>query len=156
MSNYPYPPPNNAAGPPQNQDLEHLKLLSIFHYVFAGLSAVGSLFPMIYVGLGFLLMFMPADGNGPKGDEEAMRAMGLIFVAVAGACVLAAWLLAACVFFAGRYLAGRTHYTYCLVLACVSCVFMPLGTALGVFTLIVLLRPSVKALFDARQGYGFG
>jgi hypothetical protein len=26
---------------------------------------------------------------------------------------------------------------------------MPLGTVLGVFTLIVLLRPAVKAAFDA-------
>jgi hypothetical protein len=33
--------------------------------------------------------------------------------------------------------------------ACVSCVFMPIGTILGVFTILVLSRPSVKSAFGA-------
>ena len=37
--------------------------------------------------------------------------------------------------------------TFCVVVAAISCCFTPLGTVLGVFTLIVLFRPSVKALF---------
>ena len=32
-------------------------------------------------------------------------------------------------------------------MAAISCAFMPFGTVLGVFTLIVLLRPGVKELF---------
>jgi hypothetical protein len=32
-------------------------------------------------------------------------------------------------------------------MACVACLSVPLGTVLGVFTIIVLMRPSVKALF---------
>jgi hypothetical protein len=32
-------------------------------------------------------------------------------------------------------------------MAAISCIFMPFGTVLGVFTIIVLLRPSVKELF---------
>jgi hypothetical protein len=35
-------------------------------------------------------------------------------------------------------------------MAGVMCIFMPFGTVLGVFTLIVLLRPSVKPLFEGR------
>jgi len=37
------------------------------------------------------------------------------------------------------------------VMACVECLFIPFGTILGVFTIIVLLRESVKALFAATQ-----
>jgi hypothetical protein len=33
------------------------------------------------------------------------------------------------------------------VIACIECLFMPFGTILGVFTLIVLSRESVKKLF---------
>ncbi len=37
---------------------------------------------------------------------------------------------------------------FCLVMACVACLFMPFGTVLGVFTIIVLARPSVQTLFS--------
>jgi hypothetical protein len=33
-------------------------------------------------------------------------------------------------------------------MAAIACLFMPLGTILGVFTIIVLIRPNVKALFE--------
>jgi len=32
-------------------------------------------------------------------------------------------------------------------MAGVECMFMPFGTVLGVFTIIVLMRPSVKEIF---------
>ena len=37
----------------------------------------------------------------------------------------------------------------CMIVAGLSCMMMPFGTVLGVFTLLVLLKPQVKALFDA-------
>ena len=37
---------------------------------------------------------------------------------------------------------------FCFVIACLACMQMPLGTILGVFTIIVLARPSVKEMFD--------
>jgi hypothetical protein len=37
-----------------------------------------------------------------------------------------------------------------MVIAIITCLSVPLGTALGVFTLIVLARPSVKQLFERR------
>jgi hypothetical protein len=49
---------------------------------------------------------------------------------------------------AGRSLAARKRYTFCIIVAAISCTFFPLGTALGVFTILVLSRPSVKALFE--------
>jgi hypothetical protein len=42
----------------------------------------------------------------------------------------------------------RRHRTLSFVMACLTCINIPLGTALGVFTLVVLSRPSVKALYD--------
>ena len=35
--------------------------------------------------------------------------------------------------------------------AVVACLWMPLGTALGVFTLIEVFRPSTRALFDSKN-----
>ena len=40
---------------------------------------------------------------------------------------------------------------YCLVVAAIECLFIPFGTVLGVFTIVVLNRSSVRSLFrDGR------
>ena len=55
--------------------------------------------------------------------------------------------MAICIFIAGRSLALRKRYSFALVIACIECLFVPFGTILGVFTIIVLSRESVKAFF---------
>ena len=51
----------------------------------------------------------------------------------------------------GNRLKNHTNYTYCLVVDAIACTFVPFGTVLGVFTIIVLVRPSVKALFGIQS-----
>ena len=48
---------------------------------------------------------------------------------------------------AGRSLARHRRYTFCLVVAAILCLFVPFGTLLGVFTIIVLVRSTVRARF---------
>jgi hypothetical protein len=38
-------------------------------------------------------------------------------------------------------------------MACIECMFMPFGTVLGVFTIIVFIRQSVKALFTPKPSW---
>ncbi len=54
--------------------------------------------------------------------------------------------------FAAAGLKKRSRYTLILVVSGLACLSFPLGTALGVFSIIVLMRPSVKALFAAKGG----
>ena len=75
--------------------------------------------------------------------------MGWIFIIVATVLILLGWALAIAMFLSGRCVARRTRYMYCFVVAGVECLMMPFGTVLGVFTIIVLSRPSVKALFQS-------
>ncbi|HYV29282.1 MAG TPA: hypothetical protein VFA77_17235 [Candidatus Eisenbacteria bacterium] len=130
-----------------NQDLDHLRLLSIFHYVAGGMIALFACIPIIHVGLGVMMLVHPAVFGGH--GQPPPPFIGLIFVIVGGAIILFGWLLAALVVISGRFLARHQHHTYCLVVAALSCLFMPVGTVLGVFTIIVLTRPSVKALFQS-------
>jgi hypothetical protein len=48
---------------------------------------------------------------------------------------------------AARCITARRSRTYCMVVAGISCLGPPYGTALGVFTFMVLGRPSVATLF---------
>ncbi|HEX7898713.1 MAG TPA: hypothetical protein VF950_13195 [Planctomycetota bacterium] len=133
------------AAPPSN-DEEHLRLLSIFHYVSAALTAFFACFPLLHVGLGLAVLLSPETVSS-EGDPPPAW-FGLFFVVIGGAFVLAGWTLAVLKFFTGRCLARRRRRTFCVIVACVCCVLPPIGTILGVFTLVVLSRPSVKALFD--------
>jgi hypothetical protein len=45
-------------------------------------------------------------------------------------------------------LSERRNPTFIMVIAAIQCLNMPLGTALGVFTIVVLQRASVKRLFE--------
>ena len=125
-----------------SQDSEHLKLLAIFHYVVAGITALFACIPFLHFFMGLAL----TTGAFPDTDPEA-QAVGVFIMVFAGLFIVAGWTLAALIAFAGRSLQQRTRYLYCLVMAGVECIFMPFGTVLGVFTIIVLMRDSVKKMF---------
>jgi len=125
-----------------NKDEEHLKLLSIFHYVVGGIAGFFSCFPIIHLIMGIAMLAETSRG-GPS------VFFGLIFVMLALTFITLGWTLAICMIISGRRLARRKCYKFCFAIACVSCLLMPHGTVLGVFTIIVLMRPSVKELFAA-------
>ena len=136
----------------QTQDAEHLRLLSIFHYVVAGLAALFACLPIFHLLIG---LAMVTDWGDFANQDPVAGVVGWFFVVFAAAVILAGWAFAVCLALAGRYLAQRRRYTYCLVMGAVACVFMPFGTVLGVFTIMTLVRDSVKRLFGhdvARDG----
>jgi hypothetical protein len=98
------------------------------------------------LGIAIVSGVLPPDERSPNPMPPAA---GWVFIAIGGVLVLLGWTIAALVVVAGRKLARQRGYTYCLVVAALECLAMPLGTILGVFTIIVLMRPSVNALFEA-------
>jgi hypothetical protein len=124
----------------QARDAEHLRLLSIFHYIAAAIIAVLGCIPIIHLIVG-LVIFVAEPGDAP-------RWIGLLFALVGGFMVAMSWTLAILLVTAGNRLKQRSNRSFCVVVAAVSCLFMPVGTVLGVFTLIVLHRPSVERTFD--------
>lgn len=146
--------PHQQPAPPNN-DAEHLRLLSIFHYVCAAIVAVFSSMFLLHVAMGISILqgdglfVKPFNqgGRGPFGGDE--KVVGSMFVVAGGMTVLAGWTFAAFLALAGRFLAARRRRVFCIVIAALACAFTPFGTVLGVFTLIVLMRPSVQAMFEA-------
>ena len=132
------------------RDEEHLRLLAIFHYVVAGLAALFALFPVFHLIFGLAMIFLP-NKLGVRGlDQPPMFLMGLFFAIVAVIFITIGWTFAAFVLAAGRFLVRRKHYTFCLVMAGIECIFMPFGTALGALTIVTLVREPVRQLFEAN------
>jgi hypothetical protein len=144
---------NPVATQQQILDNEHLKLLSIFHYVMGGISAVFACIPIIHVGIGVLFIVAPHVFGHGKDQPPAF--VGWLLVVLGGFIIVLGWTFAALVLFAGRCIARRRHYTYCFVIACIECLSMPFGTVLGVFTILVLSRAAVREQFNLRAA-GFG
>ena len=135
------------------QDAEHLKLLSVFHYVLAALTALVGFLPIIYIALGAAMVMgkMPAGPSSPAPPAE----FGWMFIIFGGLFCLLAWAFAVCLFLSGRWLAARRNWTFCFVVACLSCMNVPLGTILGVFTILVLQRPGMKGVFGLPLPGGY-
>ncbi len=133
------------------QDEEHLKLLSIFHYVVGGLAALFACFPIFHLIIGIVFIVLSAEPDA-KGDVPPAF-IGWLFVGIASVVMIAGWGMAACIITAGRFLAKRRHYTFCLAMAGIECAFMPFGTVLGVFTILVLVRESVKEMFSGAPSH---
>jgi hypothetical protein len=131
-----------------NQDKEHLRLLAIFHYVVAGLAALFSFFPLLYTTVGTIFIFAARHGTPKPGEELPPEFLGWIFVVLGLLLFLLGIAMAICILIAGRSLSRHKHYTFALVMACIECLFIPFGTILGVFTIVVLSRQSVRGLFS--------
>ena len=111
-------------------------------HLLRGLAALFACIPFIHlaIGIGFL------TGAISVNEGEAALAGG-VFIGVALTFILIGWTVAGCLIGAGRSIKKRRRHTFCQAVSVISCLWMPLGTILGVFSLMVLNRPSVKAQF---------
>jgi hypothetical protein len=127
-----------------NPDRDHLRLLTIFHTIAGVLTLAPAFASLIHLGLGmaFLNGWLPGDdGAAPP------LFIGWLFIAIGGLILVTFTTVAILLFMTARALAQTRSYNFCLVVACLECLLMPYGTVLGVVTIFVLMRPSVKTLF---------
>jgi len=133
------------------QTKDHLNLLGIFHYVFAGLTLLCG------GGYGLMMFGMTAVMKTAIEQEHAKNApppeFAYLFGGIGLIIVVSAVATAVLLGLAGWCLRARKAWVYCAVVAGISLIHVPIGTALGVFSLIVLMRPEAKALF-AGSGAG--
>lgn len=144
------------------EDLEHLSALSIGHYILAGVALLGGI-PTLVLGVAGsrlidevgsdLSMAMgeiaPQPGADPFGAGSGSMADDLqtmIMVTIVSGLVLA---IISTVHLAlvGLRIRQRRWWTFCYLTGWGECLMFPFGTILGIFTIIVLGRPSVKRLF---------
>lgn len=130
-----------------NPDRNHLTTLAILHYVLGGLYVFIGCIPLIHVSLGIAML----SGALDKGRNPPPPELGVVFIIVGASFSLGFWTVAVLTVIAGRCLARRVAYGYCFFIAIVDCLYMPVGTALGIFTIIVLSRESVQMLFKGIE-----
>lgn len=168
------PPAPYPADDQEARDRSNLRVLSVCFYVFAGLSALAVLGLLAYgVFMQWFFGEMMDDvraqmaaqaaaaaqqnpqAPAPPPPPDFMRHFGaiyLVFCIFGAVFVLAQAILA---FLAARAIAVPRSRGICIAGAVAACLAFPHGTLLGVFALVVLVRPSVERLFlrtDGRRG----
>ena len=74
-----------------------------------------------------------------------------MFILLPAGMTVIGWMFAIAVALNGYYIHKRKWLTYCLVVGGIETIFTPFGTVLGVFTIIVLMKPNLKMLFDQNK-----
>jgi hypothetical protein len=126
------------------EDQQHLQILSVLHYILGVLVGLFACLAIIYLVLGVAFVkgaFIPPNEPPPP------PVLGWFFIGFASVALLIGWTMALAMFVAGYLLGRRQGYVFCMVVAGYECLFQPLGMVLGIFTFIVLMRPTVKKLF---------
>ena len=132
-------------------DLEHLRWLSIAHYVLACFAILGGCCGFLYLGAGAAVMFVPPPvkiPNQPPAPTSAPNQqpppanvpsqplpppppqfmaplMGGMFAFLGVAIMILAWTMGAALFLSGRWLAEHRNWTFCLVVACLGMLNQP-------------------------------
>ena len=127
---------------------EPIRLLAIFHFVYAGLVVLGTLMPIFWLLTASI--WWPELAAEATGDNEYIPAMatGAVVVTFASFGILLGWIWAGFLVTAGRNMLALRRHTFCLVVAGIACLAIPLGTVLGVSTLVILNREGTRELFD--------
>jgi hypothetical protein len=160
------------------KDTEQLRLLSLFHYIYGGLTIAMSSIALVHITIGIMVVthglgFTPPAGPAGSTATTATTApaaatpvaatqvapmppapftdatFGWLFIIVGSTVLLFGWTCGILTIVSGRSIKRRRWRLFSLVIAGICCLNMPLGTVLGVFTFIVLLRDSVKAQYAA-------
>ena len=130
-----------------NQDESQLNSLAIAHYVVGGFMILISCLPLIHVIMGSMFIWGWC-GNLPETSDPIPPFFGWIFFIVGIVAFVLAQVTSILVILSGRCLMKRKRYIFSFIMACLACFFVPLGTLLGIFTIIVLSRDSVKQLYE--------
>ena len=138
--------------PQLTKDEEHLRLLGVFNYVFAGLSALTVLHGVLNL---VVLRSIASHAAEIQGGAEVPEGTGtswqVAIVVVVVVVTVLALILAVLSYLNARRIRARRDPRSSRIVAGLQCLAVPLGTALGVFTFVVLGRPSVTRLYDERE-----
>ena len=113
----------------------------------SGLFILFALFSVVFLVFGVL--FLTTDILEEAGNPEpAAYVFGTLNIFVSLLFMAVGAVLAFLTFRTGKSLARRENYKFCLIAAVLLCFFSPFGLILGILTIVVLMRDSVREMFE--------
>jgi hypothetical protein len=124
-------------------DEEHLRLLSLLHYVSGGMTLAFGLMFGVWMGfMGAIFATMASESAAPHRQAPPTE-----FFLIFGLLGLAAIVYGVLELISGRLMSQRRRWLFSFIVSLPRVVLVPYGSMLTIFTLIVLDRRSVKSLY---------
>jgi hypothetical protein len=127
-------------------DNEHINLLSMFHLISGILALLYSVFMALYFGFIIFVFKLSEKFDG----EFPIQFMGVI-ISIWIIVLLFAIAFGIAKIFSSKWLKQRKNRTFSIVISCIECFSFPYGAILGVLSIIVLNRSSVKSIYSDQK-----
>ena len=121
---------------------KHISTLSVLHYVYGALVCAGGVVALVFLGVGTLLSSeLVMDGA----QDAPVEWLGPFFqyLGITLFILLEVWGLL--IMLSGHWISQSRNRTGSMIIAVLCLLSVPFGTALGVFTLVVLSDDAVMA-----------
>ena len=149
------PPPVLVSDQQARRDAEHLKVLAIFHFILAALGLLGIAFLAFHFVLMSAIFTNPEMWKNAKGGPPPAillklmlggYAFGVVVMLTGGVVNL----------LSGLFIRKRRHRMFSIIIGGLNCLHVPFGTLLGVFTILILSRDSVRRVYEVSGGKSSG
>jgi len=134
-----------------SEDESNLNSLALAHYIVGGVMALFSCMPLIHMTVGLFILIGEESFMFEEGEDFPSQIMGWMFFLIGLLCFLVGQVSSILIIVSGRFIKKRKKRIFSFFMACVACLGAPLGTILGVFTIIVLSRDSVKRIYGEGE-----
>ncbi len=129
------------------KDESQLSVLPLFFKIFSVLSGCASSIFILHIVIGAASLLNPKAFESSNGQGGMPVAVSILFIVMGAGVVLAGWAFAVILFKTAGWIQRREKHTWVTAVSALCCFQIPVGAALGVFSLVVITRKQVKALF---------
>ncbi|MDP6152879.1 MAG: hypothetical protein QF785_05820 [Phycisphaeraceae bacterium] len=131
-----------------DRDRGRVRRVAIWFVIIGVLTIIAGTFLLGWVHLGIKLAFAPDEmKNLPHDYVMHEHVLGWVVVALSTVAVLLVWGVGTGMIAAGFCMRSRQRYTFCYVMAYLSCLVIPAGSILGWYTIVLLRRRSAREIF---------
>lgn len=128
----------------KNSDSDLWKIVSVFHFAVGGFQILLSSIGVIYMSFGYLIATGAIDSAKSQPPPEAI---GWIFSGVGFVFTVILLTLGVLVIRTGMNMLKKRSRTFCMVIDAMLCLMIPFGTIVGIFGLVLLMKPETEELF---------
>jgi len=125
----------------------HLSTLSILHFVYGAFLCVSGLAAVFIIGVGTLI---GSELITDSGGEPVPEVIGGFIQAFGLTILILVELWGVLNLLSGYWIGRRTNHTASMIIGALNCLSIPIGLALGIFTLITLSSKEVEDAYTYR------
>ncbi len=130
-----------------DDNIRYLNLLAAFHIIVGAVVGLFSCIPLLNLSMSLSMLSEIPKTIAQGYLLSPFVLFQIMFIIIPIGAAVFGWMFAIAIALNGYYIKNRKWRTYCLVVGGVESIFMPFGTVLGVFTIVLFNHAQYKESF---------